>query len=63
MNFVSCALNHRPNEERGGFSITLKRKQRAKINIILALCQQSAGLHGSSFFSFNVHILSSCLIV
>ncbi|AVM26132.1 hypothetical protein FZC68_03590 [Bacillus pumilus] len=27
------------------FSITLKRRQRAKINIILALCQQSETHH------------------
>ncbi|PRS27662.1 hypothetical protein EJB14_13710 [Bacillus pumilus] len=35
------------------FSITLKRRQSAKINIILALCQQSKAnpLQGSLFFN------------
>ncbi|AVM24804.1 hypothetical protein FZC68_17370 [Bacillus pumilus] len=32
------------------FSITLKRRQRAKINIILALCQQSVVSLAGHFF-------------
>ncbi|MES1037511.1 hypothetical protein FOA23_16815 [Bacillus pumilus] len=32
------------------FSITLKRRQRAKIKIILALCQQSDALKKGAFF-------------
>ncbi|AVI40318.1 hypothetical protein C5Y82_04570 [Bacillus pumilus] len=32
------------------FSITLKRRQRAKIKIILALCQQPEADHISAFF-------------
>ncbi|ATP95526.1 hypothetical protein CSE15_16915 [Bacillus altitudinis] len=36
------------------FSITLKRRQRAKIKFILALCQQSGSSHYGSFFAgFN----------
>ncbi|RUK48970.1 hypothetical protein ELP67_02730 [Bacillus safensis] len=47
------------------FSITLKRRQRAKIKIILALCQQSKQTMFSSAlsFSFNLrlnHIVLFC---
>ncbi|PRS01208.1 hypothetical protein C6W20_00340 [Bacillus sp. NMCN6] len=38
------------------FSITLKRRQRAKIKIILALCQQSEADHVSAFL-FVQHFL------
>ncbi|MBS4742239.1 hypothetical protein COL97_06215 [Bacillus safensis] len=50
------------------FSITLKRRQRAKINIILALCQQSAiffrvYLNFSTFTGFqpfsSTHVIST----
>ncbi|TKI26170.1 hypothetical protein FCO27_02540 [Bacillus pumilus] len=33
------------------FSITLKRRQSAKIKIILALCQQSKAADSGSFFN------------
>ncbi|MDR4250819.1 hypothetical protein C6Y01_10065 [Bacillus sp. NMCC46] len=39
------------------FSITLKRRQRAKINIILALCQQSETPLNEGFFMMKLHFL------
>ncbi|APP15831.1 hypothetical protein BS467_08865 [Bacillus altitudinis] len=43
------------------FSITLRRRQRAKIKFILALCQQSgtSGQH-SSFLCLNEQFLNMC---
>ncbi|OUZ09401.1 hypothetical protein BHE94_09565, partial [Bacillus pumilus] len=45
------------------FSITLKRRQRAKIKIILALCQQSEQTMFSSAlgFSFNMRLYNIVL--
>ncbi|PIK27365.1 hypothetical protein CTV99_08235 [Bacillus pumilus] len=45
------------------FSITLKRRQRTKINFILALCQQSkiAAFEQLSFFEFDVYLCYSSL--
>ncbi|PCK13870.1 hypothetical protein CEY07_00045 [Bacillus safensis] len=37
------------------FSITLKRRQRAKIKIILALCQQSGAAINGCFFIGKYH--------
>ncbi|AVM24855.1 hypothetical protein FZC68_19035 [Bacillus pumilus] len=34
------------------FSITLKRRQRTKIKIILALCQQSKASNNGGFFHY-----------
>ncbi|HBU90477.1 MAG TPA: hypothetical protein DEB53_04625 [Bacillus pumilus] len=47
------------------FSITLKRRQSAKINIILALCQQSKAnpLQGSLFLTGLLKLFRICFVI